>query len=137
MDSDTGVNLLDPRLAFLLRSFLASDQTCTCHFPKAQAFPHHEEGVCLDMGQESLVTHCTTKPDMPLMQQRIPPFSSYNRERTVMQNLLWDQATCPPPPKTTGFQCIRSLSRSTIPALPGLAGDTGNTLAEDTELQWG
>lgn len=31
------------------------------------------------------------------MQQMIPSFSSCNRERTVMQNLLWDQATCPSP----------------------------------------
>lgn len=104
---------------------------CTCCSPKAQTFPHHKEGVRLDMGQEPLMTHHTTKPAMPPMQLRIPPFSSHNRERTVMQN-LWDQASHPSPPKHAGSQCIGDLSCSTSLALAGLAGDSGNILAVDT-----
>lgn len=65
------------------------------------------------MGQEPFMIHCTTKPDMPPVQQRIPSFSSHNRKRIVMQNLLWDQATCSSPAKNTGIYCIGNFSCST------------------------
>lgn len=81
---------------------------------QSQAFPPPQRSVHLEKGQEPFMIHCTTKPAMPPKQQRIPSFSSHNRERIVMQNLLWDQVTCSSPAKNTaGICCVGSFSRST------------------------
>lgn len=83
-------------------------------FPQSQAFPPPQRSVHLEMGQEPFMIHCTTKPAMPPMQQRMPSFLLHNRERVVMQNLLWDQATCSSPAKNTvGIYCIRNFSWNT------------------------
>lgn len=53
------------------------------------------------------------------------------KERTVRQNLLWDQATCSPP-HGTGSQIYWKLL---LQHQPGLAGDTGNIPAVDPGQQ--
>lgn len=59
---------------------------------------------------------------------------SPKKERTVRQNLLWDQATCSPSHGGTGSQIHQTLL---LQHQPGLAGDTGNIPAVDPGQQWG